>query len=304
MADIIDEQPLSFVEIGRFNDVDVVSIVDQGGRHWFTALVLARALGVARSTVTGIRVKNESEFVPGEDFVMLPVNGKSQLVFSEEGFLTVCDLSTSPVAYRLRKWFRKHKKVKHDESMGIVVYHEPPIKDDLSDIDPGFAVIRDLLDKSIQNRRRLNVLEASKKATENTLFFLGEYQEELGERIQEAEDKIQAFESRAVLHAGEMTATQLAQHVRWCSVRGGAHNMAVILAAVNAGFEKRDLVRKIPVEGPNGMTVEQYVFSVDGVTAFKVEIDAKYCTGDQFKVVPGELATSRGYKNKMHVYKQ
>jgi hypothetical protein len=235
---------------------------------------------------------------------MLPVNGKSQLVFSEEGFLTVCDLSTSPMAYKLRKWFRRNKKVKHDESMGIVVYHEPSEKDDLSDIDPGFAVIRDLLDKSIQNRRRLNALEISKKATENTLFFLSEYQEELGERVQEAEKKIQDFESKVVLYPGEMTATQLAKHVRWCSVRGGAHNMAVILAAVNADFEARGLMRKIPVEGHDGRTVEQHVFSVSGVTAFKNEIDSKHCTGDQFKIIPGELAAPRGYKNKMHVYKQ
>lgn len=280
---------------GQFNDTEIRAVVDIHGRYWFTTNDIASALQVDRSTVSRIRTNNLKEF-DKNDIATITVDGKNQVVFSEEGFLIVSELSRSSVAYRLRKWIRQQFRVKRDEAIGIVVVPRAQERDDLSDIDPDFAVIQKLLDKAIANRRRIRALEAAKVLMETQ-------QIELGERMEDAESKIQAFEDQNVINPGEMTALQLARHVRWTTLNGGAHNLAVILAAVNADFIQRKLIRKMPVKGPGGMTVNETVFTTNGVTAFKTEINSLYCTGQRFVIEPNESAKALGNKHKRNVVK-
>lgn len=280
---------------GEFNDVTVHSIIGLDGREWFTMTDIALALDVGKSTISRLRRENVSEFEDG-DVDMITIDGKNQLVFSEEGFMTICDLSKSKMAYRLRRWVRKQFRVRRDEALGIVVYPKAVERDDLSDVEPELAMVQHMLDNIIEDRRRIRALETSGEV-------IRERQDKLTERVFNAEQKIQAFEDQNVISPGEMTALQLARHVRWITVSGGAHNMAVILAAINADFLARRLLRKIPKRGPLGKYVEEYVFTVNGVTTFKKEINANYCTGQKFVIKPNGLAQTLGYKCKRNVEK-
>ena len=281
---------------GKFNDLEINTIVDKYNRYWFTAIMVADALGIGRTTINGIKKNNKKHFVEGEEYVWMVVDGKRQLVFSEEGFLTICDLAKSPVAFVLRRWMRKQFRVKKDEAQGIVVYPKHQELDDFSDVDPSFAAIQKLLDRAVENRRRIKALEASKK-------LLDQHQEELGQRMGEAERKIKDVEGRTSLNPGEMTALQLARNIRWVTVNGGVHNLAVILAAINSDFLRKGLLKKISSQGPNGLFFDEYVFTVDGVVAFKSKINSRYNTGDKFVIVPNEIAKEFGYKCKRNVEK-
>jgi len=281
--------------LGHFDNSEIRDITDVYGKSWFTALDICQALEVDRSTISHILNKNSEEFAE-EDTRDLTVDGKRQLVFSEEGFLTICDLSSSPVAYHLRKWLRQQFRVRRDEDRGIVVYHKSQDPEDLSDIDRDYAYMRHMLDRIFDNRRQIEVLKASSKA-------LQDQQVRLTEDVEESQKRIDEFESRFSIKPGEMTSTQLARHVRWVSSSGAPHNTAVILAAVNECFLEQGLMRQVEAVGPMGRPTPEWIFSPGGVSLFLTTVDASFHTGQRFTVAPNTYAKNNGYKNKRHVRK-
>jgi prophage antirepressor-like protein len=111
-------------KFGKFNNTEILSIVDRAGRHWFTQEIVASALDVDRTTLTYIRQNHPGEFTDGMEYSSIVFEGKRRIVYSEEGFLTICDMSTSEVAFRLRRWMRHQFRVKH-QSGAIAVNASP-----------------------------------------------------------------------------------------------------------------------------------------------------------------------------------
>lgn len=281
--------------LGTFDRTEIRGAVDRHGKYWFTQEVVSQALDVDRTTVTRIRT-NHPEFFSDDDFDTILFEGRNNVVFSEEGFLTVCDLSSSEKAVRLRKWMRQQFRVKHQGDQ-IIVESKKMFSDDLSDLDPEIAIIQKMLNELAENRRRVRVLESDQR-------ILSEAQEAIQGHVNDLESRIATWEDGAKLRPGELTAIQLAQHCGWQSKTGGAHNVAVILAATNEGFRKRKLMDARREEGPDGRVVEVCVFTTAGISAFLTEIDAKYAAGQAFVIEPNAISLELGLKNKRNVIKR
>jgi len=281
--------------LGTFDCTEIRSVVDRHGKYWFTQEVVSQALDVDRTTVTRAR-QNHPEFFTDDDFDTILFEGRNHVVFSEEGFLTVCDLSNSEKAVRLRKWMRQQFRVKQQGDQIIVQSKKMP-QDDLSDLDPELAIIQKMLNELAENRRRMRVLESDQR-------ILSEAQTEIQGHVHELESRIASWEDGAKLHPGELTAIQLAQHCGWQSKSGGAHNVAVILAATNEGFRERKLMDARREQGPDGRVVEVCVFTTAGIAAFLTEIDAKHAAGQVFEIAPNDIAKKHGMKNKRNIIKR
>jgi prophage antirepressor-like protein len=281
--------------VGKFGNLEIRSIVDAHGKYWFTQEVIAEALSVDRTTLTKAR-QNHPEFFDDDDFGTILFEGRHRVVFSEEGFLTICDLSGSEDAVRLRKWMRQQFRVKQRDGEIVVQAKKLP-DDDLSDLDPELAVIQRMLNQIYENRRRVRLLEADQRV-------IIDAQETIKSHVAELESRVEAWEEGAKLHPGEMTAIQLALHCGWCSKSGGPHNLAVILAALNENYLERKLMEPRREQGPDGRIVEVFVFTPAGITAFVVEVDSQYAPGTVFEIAPNMIAQKRGNKNKRTVIKR
>lgn len=291
----VDEYAIDI--FGKFNNVEIISIVDPDGSFWFQQGIIAQALGIEPSALTHIRQNHPEEFTENVDYKGVTFNGRRHLVYSEEGFLTICDMSSSEAAYRLRKWMRQQFRVKHSGSDIVVEAKAKSLpREDLSDLGQDLVLMQHIIDGMADDRRRLRIVENEQKR-------LAAESEELKGKVTEHATKIAAWEDGAKVKPGEMTALQLATHCRWLSQSGGAHNVAVVLAAVNAGFIEKGLMQGRREQGPGGLTVEVQVFTPDGVALFLSQIDSKYSSGESFTLVPNSVARKRYYKQQRHVYK-
>lgn len=286
------------VSFGDFHGCDVRAIVDSEGKHWFTKNIIAGALGIDKGNVVHVRSNNSSEFIVGEDYKYITHNKKKVVVYSEEGFLTICDLSSSKRAYRLRKWMRSQFRVKSTGN-GIIVHHKHE-KDDYSDLDDDLAMTQKLLDRIIEDRQRMKSMQ---RAHDLLSDAVEEANMVFDQRITKAEKQLEAIEDKAVIHPGEMTATQLATHCKWYAPSGSAHNLAVILAAMNHNFLDRDLMRQCTEEVNNGRLVECWVFSPEGMSEFIKTIDSAYSPGQRFQIEPNDISRKMSYKNRRNVRK-
>lgn len=281
--------------LGKFNNVEISSIVDPSGQHWFSQDLIAQALDVDRTALAHIRSNHPQEFREHIDYTSIVFEGKRRVVYSEEGFMTICDMSTSEVAYRLRKWVRTQFRVRNTGSE-IVVQAKALPREDLSDLGNDLVLMQHIIDGMANDRRRLKAVEQEQKR-------LSAEANELRGKVTEHESRLTAWEDGAKVKPGEMTALQLATHCRWLSNSGAAHNVAVVLAADCAGFIEKGLMQGRREQGPGGMTVEVQVFSPQGVALFLSQIDTKYHSGQYFTIEPNTCARHRGYVQKRHVYK-
>lgn len=280
---------------GQFNNCDIQAICDIHGNYWFTQEVIASALGMDRTNLAHIRSNHSSEFHEGEEYTTIVFAGKRRVVFSEEGFMTVCDMASTEVAYRLRRWMRQQFKVKQQGNQ--ITVQPKNNREDLSDLGTDLQLLQKMVDSIADNRRRLLRLAVAQEALE-------EEQRDLRERVTATESRVQAIEKLAKIHPGEMTAIQLAVHCRWMSDSGAPHNVAIVLAAVNDKFDEKGWMIARTEEGPNGQPVEVQVFTVAGVASFLHQIDAKYLSGQRFTIQPNGNAMAKGYKNSRYVTKR
>lgn len=283
---------------GRFNETEVTGIVDRTGACWFTEDMLADALEIDRTTVLRIREHHPEEFAEGADYRSAVVAGKRRTLYSEEGFLTVCDISTSKVAYRLRRWMRQQFRVKQ-RSDGVVVQARGVPRDDLSDLGADLAYLQGMLNAMAEDRRRIAALDRENVA-------IRAEQGDLRERLQSNEQQLATLLDGTKVKPGEMTAIELARHCRWVSGSGAPHNLAVILAAANEGFVGKAWMARRTEQGPAAHPgVEVWVFTPVGVAEFLARIDARYSTGQRFEVVPNAVAARElgQVKNKRSVLK-
>lgn len=283
---------------GKFNNVEIISILDRDGTYWFAQDVIADALGVDRSALSHIRANHPEEFTEHVDYKDLVINGRRRVVYSEEGFLTICDMSSSEAAYRLRKWMRQQFRVKH-AGTDITVQAKAQPREDLSDLGKDLVILQTMLDALAEDRRRIRSLEVETKALE-------EEHDVLRERVDANEQQLALWVQGAKIKPGEMTAIEVARHCGWVSKSGAPHNLAVILAAANAGFVGRDLMQARREQGPNGMQVEVWVFTQAGVSEFLQKIDPLYSTGQRFDIIPNATAMSEcpQIKNRRTVSKR
>lgn len=281
---------------GTFQGEDIRSIVDAAGRWWFLAEVVADALQVDRSTVTRAREHHPEEFREGDEYDYFVVDGKRRLCFSEEGFLRILDASQSDRAVRLRRWMRQQFKIRQ-EGDDLVVRSKTAIQEDFSDLGKDLMIMQQMLNSIAEDRRRIRELQLSQaKITEEV--------EVLEERVSTTESRVSSLEGNLKIGPGEMSAIHLAQECGWFSSSGGAHNVAVILASFNAGFHQNDRMVRRYEQGPQGRAVEVWIFTPQGVTDFKTRIDSRYNTGQDFELVPNQLAEAMGHKNRRMVYKR
>lgn len=280
---------------GMFDGSEIEAIVDSNGEHWFTQELMAAALGVDRTTVGRLRTHYPAEFTEFVDWNSIVWEGRRRIVFSEEGFMTACDMANSETAFRLRRWMRKQFKVRRHANTLVIQAKSMP-DEDLSDLPENMQMTRRLWDDIASNYRRI---AAVKKAQE----LLKLEQTELKERVTEQGLRLAAIENTAQIKPGEMTATQLAGHAGWLAKSGAPHNSAIILAAYNQRFHERGLIVKRNEKQTTGIIVEVCVFTPDGVSAFKNEIDSQYALGEKFTITPNSHALAVGQKNKRHVMK-
>lgn len=281
---------------GQFGSLEILSVRDHRGEFWFPQQVVAESLGVTPSSITQMRKGHPAELSEFDMWTTMNLKGRKHVVYSEEGFLTICDLSHAEVAYRLRRWMRKQFRVKHHGDRLVVEARRQMERDDLSDLSPKLQAVQLLLDEVAKHERDIKRIDMEKAELQGR-------QEELIEVVEVSQSRITALEEAAKTKPGEMTATQLAAHVGWCSRSGAPHNLAVILAATNEGFVERGLLGERVENGPAayGM-VPVMVFTASGVTAFKNEIDSKYGIG-RFAIKPEGPSVERGLKNRRNVYK-
>lgn len=280
---------------GKYGGKDIQSIVDRAGNYWFTEQTIAEALGEAQHHVAYIRQNHPGEFDEGTHYTSLVIDGKRRLVYSEEGFLVICDMSKSVEAYRLRKWARNQFRVKQRDGQ-VLVQAKASARDDLSDLGSDLVILQQMLDTLAEDRRRIVRIEREQAANEIEVGALKE-------RASDTEVRIATLEGRAKVKAGEMTAIQLAQHCGWMTDKGSVHNPAVVLAAINADFLGRRLMHRRQELDSNNRPVEVNVFTPEGVAAFLHEIDANYSSGDEFEIAPNAIAAQRGLKNRRYVRK-
>lgn len=283
-------------QFGKFNNTEILSLRDPAGQFWFTQEVVASALDVDRTTITYIRQNHPGEFTEGIEYNSIVWDGKRRLVYSEEGFLTICDMSTSEVAYRLRRWMRQQFRVKH-QGRDIVVQAKALPREDFSDLGPDLVILQQMLSTLAEDRRRIIQLE-------NEQMTITAETQELKEKVAEHEERIAVWEDNAKIKPGEMTAIQLAGHCGWLARSGAPHNTAVILAAMNHGYLDNGLMQTRREQGPGGMVVEVYVFTPTGVAQFISQVDAKYSSGQRFEIKPNDIARVHGNKNMRYVLKQ
>jgi len=279
---------------GKFGAHEIQSIVDKAGNYWFTEQAIAEALGEDRHHVLYIRQNHPGEFVEGDHYTSIVFEGKRRLVYSEEGFLTICDMSKSAEAYRLRKWARKQFRVKQRGSSVVVTTKS--VREDLSDLPTDIVALYKMVDSLAEDRRRIIRLEREQAEAANEI-------DNLTARASDTETRIATIEGRSKIRPGEMSAIQLAQHCGWVSTGGGPHNPAVVLAAVNADFLARGLMQQRAELDANNRRVEVNVFTPEGIAAFLAEIDAQYSSGESFDVAPNAIALQRGLKNRRYVRK-
>ncbi len=284
---------------GQFNAMEIQSIVDKNDRYWFTQETVAKALDVDRTALHHVRQNHPSELIEGDDYTSLVIDDRRQIVYSEEGFLTICDLSTSEISYRLRRWMRKQFRVRQEGKL-LSVHHQQLIRslptEDLSDLQPDTRALKMLVDNIITHERQIKQIQQQQTVLQTT-------QKDLEGKVEQIRGTLQAWEEGAKLQPGEMTALQLAQHCRWTSSGGGAHNLAVILVAINEKFDEKGWMATRREEGPGGNVVEVQVFTADGIREFMNEVDSKYHSGEGFAIEPNARAKSLGYKNKRYVAK-
>lgn len=270
---------------GKFNNVDIISIVEPDGSFWFSQEIIAQALDVDRTALTHIRQNHPGEFTEHEDYKSIVFQGKRRVVYSEEGFLTICDMSSSEAAFRLRKWMRQQFRVKHSGSDLVVQSKAKGLpREDLSGLGKDLVILQHMLDSLAEDRRRIMTLEVETKAIE-------EEQGELKERVGATEEQLALWVHGAKIKPGEMTAIELARHCGWVSRSGAPHNLAVILAAANAGFVRRKLMQPRQEQGPNGLKVEVWVFTQPGVHEFLQTIDPTFGNGQKFDLLPNDIAS-------------
>lgn len=280
---------------GKYESLEIQSIVDRFGNFWFTEQSIAEALGEERHHVLYIRTTHDKEFKEDEHYTTISFEGKRRIVYSEEGFLTICDISKSKKAYDLRKWARKQFRVKQRGSNVVVTPKTD--REDLSDLPQEIVLLYQMIDNLAEDKRRIKKLE--REQAENAVEI-----DTLTSRANDTEVRIAQLEGRDKIAPGELTATLLAQKIRWVSRSGGDNNPAVVLAAINENFYARKLMHTRNELEVFNRLVEVHIFSPDGIRAFCTEIDSKYSTGDYFIIEPNEIARSFGYKNKRHVWKR
>lgn len=280
---------------GSFNEREITAIVDQRGQYWFTQDLIADALGVDRTALTHVRNNHPEEFTENIDYSSIVFDGRRRLVYSEEGFFTICDMSTSEVAYRLRKWMRQQFRARQSGN-ALVIQPKPIPRDDLSDLGPDLVLLQGILDTIAQHRRQMLRLDHEQR-------FIAAEQKEIKGTLQEHERRLQFWEEGARVKPGELTAIQVAEHCGWRSRAGGPHNVAVILAAINHGMDEDGHMVERREQGPDGMVVAVQVFTPDGFAKFRTQIDSAYHTGQHFVIHPNERAVKLGYKNKRNVQK-
>lgn len=226
-------------------------------------------------------------------------------MFSEEGFLTITDLARSEKAVRLRKWIRRHFRVKQ-QGEGIIVAPKDLPRDDFSDLGEDGKRLQwmsALVMEMAENQRRLRDLGQRQQALQDMQHETKAEAKEIKAKVKANAKKIQALEKNVKLQQGEMTAVAVANKCGWCSASGAPHNMAVILAAVNNEYIEHGWLVKRPEEGPNRIVVEVTVLTVEGVAKFMSELDAIRTPGQRFTIAPNDVAKRHGHNRKAHVYK-
>lgn len=78
-----------------------------GGEYLFTRQMIARALGIDPSAVVHCRKNNPDLFGEGPHYRWMRFRKKRRLLFTEAGFLNVCEVSSADRAVQLRQWIRE-----------------------------------------------------------------------------------------------------------------------------------------------------------------------------------------------------
>lgn len=277
---------LTVFEHEKFGKVRTL-VVD--GEPWFVAKDVAKALGYSQ---TDQAIRNHCD-----DRVLAEVpSGKggvqSTHVIPEWDMYSLVLGSRLPSAKVFKKWVCEEVLPSIRKTGSYSVVGQP----DNSDLGPQFAMMQSLLDQAVANERRALAIEIAQEK-------IKEEQSDLGEKQSLTDDRVKVLEDREIVQPGEMTALQLASRAGWRTLRGGTHNLAVILAAINEEFIEKGLMRSKEREGPGGRTVSEFVFTPEGVAAFLREIDAQHRIGDSFTVAPNDRAKANGRKNRCFVRK-
>lgn len=252
------------------------------GAPWFVARDVAVALGYANTReAIGDHCKGGRE-------TLLPSKGGTQLtkIIPESDLYRLVMRSNLPKAVEFQDWVCYDVLPALRKTGSYSLTSEYDTTDELSIV----------LKAALDNRQAM-------LRNQQAIAALASQQELSDFRQEETDDRIADLERRHFAQPGEMSALSLANHAGWRSRTGGAHNLAVILAAINARFGERDLMHTQKTIGPLNKFYEEFIFTPAGVAAFVDEIDAQYESGAHFVVRPNDYAKANGRKNRGHVWK-
>jgi prophage antirepressor-like protein len=294
---------------GDFDGCVIEGIVDQYGKYWFTERMTANALGINQSTVSRIRRKNRSAFEEGSGYTYATLNNCKQIVYSEEGFLKICGYANTPVAHELRNWMMEQFRVKQ-QGKEIVVQPKTVEHDAFSRLGDSLVTAQQATLRCVaENRHTILGLQKTTEEVKEETKTLTREQQALAEsqsiqatQLERVADKVDYVAASLTQQPGEVTAYDFAKTRGWLSKAGLPHNCAVILAAINAGYDKEGWITKKRVD-ICGKSREEYVFTVTGMVNFVLHIDSKYASGEHFTIKPNEYAAPRVKERKYHVYK-
>lgn len=94
--------------VGSFDGEDVITKKDGDGQHWFTRTLASKLLGLTPASITRLCEKVPNEIVLTKDYKLIKLNGRSNIVYSLEAFVTICELATTPRARQFRQWLRRN----------------------------------------------------------------------------------------------------------------------------------------------------------------------------------------------------
>lgn len=118
------------------------------------------------------------------------------------------------------------------------------------------------------------------------------------------DERLSALENKTLSLPAGIGAMQLAAEAGWISQRGNPHNMALILACINAGFAADGRLYQRPEQGPLGKVVPAWYLTGQGVTDFYQTIDPMLEPGQWITIEPTDVSRSLGHSLRRYVGKK
>ncbi|MGE0706699.1 MAG: hypothetical protein AB7N76_05195 [Planctomycetota bacterium] len=282
---------------GTFERVEIQSIVDNRDGHWFDVPTVAKVLGLDSHHLRLMVARQPGEVVHLEDWREIEIGGRTRRCYSEQAFLKIVNMvnlkgEAGERAYRLREWIRKKLDLRVRQENGGIVVEAKGQALDLSDASAGLQIAYQLVKVAAEHERQI---KETKAEVAEVKAEVAEVKAEVAE-VSKLGALLSKWEDGAKIKPGEMTAECMAAACGWYSTTGNTHHSAVIHAAADAGFESRGLLVRRYGETTTGVhgAVERFIFTVEGVEAFRKEVDAAYAKG-RTHVIPRSPGHNRNH---------